>query len=174
MSLSVETVVVPVTFEPAKPNELNVERAIQVREDHWVILSKASVAALNLASRLVGDGGTVHIAHATLDLSPTAVLHDPAGMLIPANIEELHQASKKHALHVLGIVAERFCKGTTPVLHVSPGKPLDMVLDYVRDTAAGMLVLAASGRNRVERFIIGSTVDKLVRRAPCPVVVVPG
>lgn len=174
MSLSVETVVVPITFEPAKPNELNVERAIQVREDHWVILSQATVAALNLACQLAGDQGTVHLAHATLDLSPAATIHGPAGMLIPANIEELHQASKKHALNVLGIVAQRFCKGTTPVFHISPGKPLDMVLDYVRETAAGMLVLAASGRNRVERFIIGSTVDKLIRRATCPVVVVPG
>ncbi|MCR9161366.1 MAG: universal stress protein [Nannocystaceae bacterium] len=174
MSLSVDTVVVPVTFEPAKPAEINVERAIKVRDDHWVMLSQASVAALKLACELASDGGTVHIAHATLDLSPTATMHGPAGMLIPANIEELHQASKKHALRVLGIVADRFCKGTTPVLHVSPGNPLDMVLDYVGETAAGMLVLAASGRTRVERFIIGSTVDKLVRRAPCPVVVVPG
>jgi nucleotide-binding universal stress UspA family protein len=174
MSLSVETVIVPVTFEPAKPNELNVERAIQVRDDHWVILSQATVAALDLACRLASEGGVVHIAHATLDLSPAATMHGPAGMLIPANIEELHQASKKHALSVLGIVADRFCKSTKPVFHVSPGKPLDMVLDYVRETAADMLVLAASGRNRVERFIIGSTVDKLVRRAPCPVIVVPG
>lgn len=174
MSLSVETVVVPVTFESAKPNELNVERSIQVREDHWVILSKATVAAVNLACRLAGDEGTVHLAHATLDLSPAATMHGPAGMLIPANIEELHQASAKYARGVLHVVAERFCEGTSTVFHVSPGKPLDMVLDYVRDTAAGMLVLAASGRNRVERFIIGSTVDKLVRRAPCPVVVVPG
>ncbi len=173
MSLSVETVVVPVTFEPDKPNELNADRAIQVRSDHWVIVSEATVAALDLACKIAGDTGKVHLVHATLDLSPTAAVHGPAGMLIPANVEELHEASNKHATDVLGIIAERFCKGCTPVLYASPGKPLDVVLDYIREKTAGMLVVAASGRSRMERFIIGSTVDKLVRRATCPVIVVP-
>lgn len=173
MSLALETVVVPVTFEPDKPNELNAERAIQVRSDHWVIVSETTVAALQLACKMISETGKVHLTHATLDLSPTAAVHGPAGMLIPANVEELHEASNKHAIDVLGIIAERFCKGTEPVLHASPGKPLDVVLDYVRETTADMLVVAASGRSRMERFIIGSTVDKLVRQATCPVVVMP-
>jgi nucleotide-binding universal stress UspA family protein len=173
MSLAVDTVVVPVTFEPDKPTELNADRAIQVRSDHWVIVSEATVAALDMACRMVSETGKVHLTHATLDLSPTAAVHGPAGMLIPANVEELHDASNKHAVAVLKIIAERFCKGTDPVLHASPGKPLDVGLNYVRDTTADMLVVAASGRNRMERFIVGSTVDKLVRQATCPVVVVP-
>ena len=78
MSLSVDTVVVPVTFEPDKPNELNMERAIQVRSDHWVIVSEATVAALDLACKLAGETGIVHLTHATLDLSPTAAVHGPA------------------------------------------------------------------------------------------------
>ena len=173
MSLSVDTVVVPVTFEPDKPNALNMERAIQVRSNHWVIVSEATVAALDLACKLAGETGVVHLTHATLDLSPTAAVHGPAGMLIPSNVEELHAASNKHAVNVLQTIVERFCNGANVELFASPGKPLDVVLDYVREVAAGMLVVAASGRNRMERFIVGSTVDKLVRQAPCPVVVVP-
>ncbi len=173
MSLAVETVVVPVTFEPDKPTELNMERAIEVRSDHWVIVSEATVAAIKLACKMVSETGKVHLSHATLDLSPTAAVHGPAGMLIPANVEQLHEASNKHAIAVLGTIAKRFCGDTQPVLHASPGKPLDVVLDYVRKTTADMLVVAASGRSRMERFIVGSTVDKLVRQATCPVVVVP-
>jgi len=170
MALSVDIVVVPVTFEPDHPTELNAERAIEVRTDHWVIVNEATVAALRLATRV---GETVHLVHATLDLSPTAAVHGPAGMLIPANVEQLHEASNEHAIGVLNTLAERFCKGTTPILHASPGKPLDVVLAYSRDVTADLLVLAASGRNRMERFIVGSTVDKVVRQATCPVLVVP-
>ncbi len=173
MSLAVETVVVPVTFEPDKPNALKMDRAVEVRPDHWVIVSEATVAAIKLACRMVSETGSIHLSHATLDLSPTAAVHGPAGMLIPANIEQLHDASNKHAIAVLGTIATRFCGDTKRQLHASPGKPLDVVLDYARKTTADLLVVAASGRNSVERFFVGSTVDKLIRQATCPVVVVP-
>jgi hypothetical protein len=34
-------------------------------------------------------------------------------------------------------------------------------------------VLAASGRSRVARFFVGSTADRIIREASCPVLVVP-
>lgn len=173
MSLALQTVVVPVTFEPDKPGELNVDRAINVRDDHWVIVNKATVSALEMACKMVAEDGRLHLLHATMDLSPTAAMHGPGGMLIPTNIDQLHEASKKRSYEVLGTIAQRFCPGQDPVFHAAPGRPVDVVLDYVREVTADVLVTAASGRNRVARFVIGSTVDKLVRQAPCPVVVVP-
>lgn len=173
MSLALQTVVVPVTFEPDSPTELNVDRAIKVREDHWVVVNEATVAALDLASKMVAEGGRLHLLHATLDLGPAAVFHGPDSLLIPASMDQLHDASKKHAFAVLGTIAQRFCPGQDPVFHAAPGRPVDVVLDYVRQVTADALVTAASGRNQLTRFVVGSTVDKLVREAPCPVVVVP-
>lgn len=173
MSLALKTVVVPVTFEPDKPTELNVDRAIQVRDDHWVIINEATVAALGMACKMVAEDGRVHLLHATLDLSPTAAIHGPGSMLIPTDIDQLHSASKKQAHAVLSTIAQRFCPGQDPIFHSAPGRPVDVVLDYVREVTADALVTAASGRNRITRFVIGSTVDKLVRQAPCPVMVVP-
>ncbi len=172
MSLALKTVVVPVTFEPDTPGELNVDRAIKVRDDHWVIITQATVAALSMACKMVAEDGRLHLLHATMDLSPTAVVYGPGGMLI-TGIDQLHDASKRHALAVLHTVAQRFCPGQEPVFHATPGRPIDVVLDYAREVAADAVVTAASGRNRVTRFVIGSTVDKLVRQALCPVLVVP-
>lgn len=173
MSLSLQTVVVPVTFEPDNPTELNVDRAIKVRDDHWVVVNEATVAALALACKMVAKDGRLHLLHATLDLSPTAVFHGPDSMLIPTGMDQIHNASKKHAFSVLGTIAQRFCPGQDPIFHAAPGRPVEVVLDYVREVTADALVTAASGRNQITRFVIGSTVDKLVRQAPCPVVVVP-
>lgn len=173
MSLALQTVVVPVTFEQDKPNELNVDRAIKVHDDHWVIVNEATVAALAMACKMVAEDGRLHLLHATMDLSPTAAIHGPGAMLIPTDIEQLHEASEKHAHAVLGTIAQRFCPGLDPVFHAAPGRPVDVVLDYVREVTADALVTAASGHNRITRFVIGSTVDKLVRQAPCPVLVVP-
>ena len=39
--------------------------------------------------------------------------------------------------------------------------------------AGDLIVLAASGRSRVARFFVGSTADRIIREASCPVLVVP-
>ena len=43
------------------------------------------------------------------------------------------------------------------------------VLDYVDEVAADMVVMATHGRSGLERFLIGSVAEKVVRSAGCPV-----
>ena len=38
---------------------------------------------------------------------------------------------------------------------------------------ADLIVLPASARSTVARFFLGSTADRVIRQAPCPVLVVP-
>ncbi len=174
MSVALDTVLVPVSFEPDTPTSLAMDRAIEVRPQHWVVATEATIEAIKMATRLVSETGTVHLVHATVDLRPTAAMHGPVGVLIPANIEQLHAASRRHAVEVLGTLAKRFCPDARLELHAAPGRAIDVVLDTARTLTADMIVVAGSGRNRVERMFVGSTVDKLVRQATCPVLVVPG
>jgi nucleotide-binding universal stress UspA family protein len=49
----------------------------------------------------------------------------------------------------------------------------DAVLEHARELAADGLVLGTHGRSGVERLILGSVAERVLRRASCPVLTVP-
>ncbi len=59
---------------------------------------------------------------------------------------------------------------TDPVnVHVLAGNPARDIVEFADDNAADLVVMATHGRTGLERFLIGSVAEKVVRRAPCPV-----
>lgn len=58
-------------------------------------------------------------------------------------------------------------------LKVVPGEPAASVLRSARDLRADLIVLGTHRRGGVARWLLGSTAESVVRRAPCPVLVVP-
>lgn len=56
--------------------------------------------------------------------------------------------------------------------HVTVAVPPEAILEYVRDAGADLVVMGTHGRTGVERFVIGSVAEKVVRRADVPVVTV--
>ena len=49
------------------------------------------------------------------------------------------------------------------------GGPADSILRYVEKTSASLLCMATHGRSGLERILLGSVAEELVRKAPCPV-----
>ena len=49
------------------------------------------------------------------------------------------------------------------------GIPYREILRAARETGAGLIVIGTHGRTGVEHVIFGSTAEKVVRMAPCPV-----
>jgi len=59
---------------------------------------------------------------------------------------------------------------TDPVnVHVLAGNAARDIVEFAADNAADLIVMATHGRTGLERFLIGSVAEKVVRRAPCPV-----
>jgi len=56
---------------------------------------------------------------------------------------------------------------------VLSGTATTEILDYVDRNGVDIVVLSTHGRSGVSRWLIGSTADKLVRRSPVPVFLVP-
>ena len=54
------------------------------------------------------------------------------------------------------------------------GDPVSSILEAVKRTHAGMIVMGTEGRIGWDRLRIGSTAEALVREAPCPVLTVHG
>jgi nucleotide-binding universal stress UspA family protein len=58
------------------------------------------------------------------------------------------------------------------VLREAPEVPAE-ILAYARQARADLLVVGSHGRSGFERLLLGSVTEKLLRRAACPVMVVP-
>jgi nucleotide-binding universal stress UspA family protein len=52
---------------------------------------------------------------------------------------------------------------------LASGIPYREIIGKARDCAAGLIVIGTHGRTGVEHVIFGSTAERVVRSAPCPV-----
>jgi nucleotide-binding universal stress UspA family protein len=60
----------------------------------------------------------------------------------------------------------------TPELRVLSGPVVGTILDVAGEVNADLIVLGTHGRTGFERFVLGSVTEKIVRKAPCPVLTV--
>jgi nucleotide-binding universal stress UspA family protein len=57
-------------------------------------------------------------------------------------------------------------------VHARIGHPVDEILAVARDVGADLLFIGSHGKTGVERFLLGSVSERVVREARCPVMVV--
>ncbi len=55
---------------------------------------------------------------------------------------------------------------------VLKGVPHEEIIRYAADNRIDMIIMGTYGKKGLERFIFGSTAEKVVRNAPCPVMTV--
>ncbi|MBR0472590.1 MAG: universal stress protein [Methanosphaera sp.] len=53
------------------------------------------------------------------------------------------------------------------------GKPCDVIIDLCKKENIDMIVISNSGKGAVDRFLLGSVTEKIIREAPVPVFVIP-
>jgi nucleotide-binding universal stress UspA family protein len=53
------------------------------------------------------------------------------------------------------------------------GPPASEIVDYAREHAIDLIVLGAHGHGFLDRLLIGSVAERVARRAPCAVLLVP-
>jgi len=59
-----------------------------------------------------------------------------------------------------------------PVTKVLVGSPFKEVITYARDNTIDVIVVGTHGRSGLSWMLMGSTAEKIVRKAPCPVLTV--
>ena len=94
----------------------------------------------------------------------------------PASIDEIAE-EKDEANHRLAPVidaakAEAQAAGVAIETHLVPGHVADAVIGLVKQLKADVLVVGFMGHSQLYERIIGGTTDRLVRLAPCAVLVV--
>lgn len=113
--------------------------------------------------------------HCGAQLTLIHVHEPPRGspdLLVPARaLEELAAVDLARDLAVWKEEAEHLA--TTGVrTALLTGEPATEILRYARDHAADLLVLGTHGRTGLKRLVLGSVAERVMRQAPCPVMVV--
>lgn len=71
-----------------------------------------------------------------------------------------------------GMIPEECCHWCTPVTAIRRGEPYQELLDYAMDFRVDMIVLGIHGHSLIDQFLVGSTTDRVISRAVCPVLAV--
>ncbi|MCO8266600.1 universal stress protein [Haloferax sp. AB510] len=94
---------------------------------------------------------------------------DNAGIIGGTVLETLEQEGRR----VVDEVVERGeSRGIKTVGAVRRGAPHETILDYAAEHGAEVIAMATHGRTGVERVLLGSVTERVVRTAPVPVLTV--
>ena len=124
--------------------------------DHAVAIARwygASITILHVFE-------TVPVAaYATGAGSPGDVLTPPERALVLADLERM--------------VAAESGEGVSITIRTAEGHPSAEILNASMEMAPDLLVIGTHGRSGFQRLVLGSVTEKVLRRAPCPVLSVP-
>jgi nucleotide-binding universal stress UspA family protein len=80
-----------------------------------------------------------------------------------AKVEELVEEFKKE---------KGLNKDIKLIKEIKEGSPADIILKTVEDEGVDLIVMGTSGKHGLDRFLLGSVTEKVVRSANCPVLAV--
>jgi nucleotide-binding universal stress UspA family protein len=114
-------------------------------------------------------GAELHVLSVIQDVS--LVSPDPnMPWVIPANNLQEIQESLEQALAEIPDPAWAAGKSVVRVLRT--GVPVAEIVDYAKEQAIDLIVLGTHGRTGLARALLGSVAEKVIRKAPCPVLAV--
>jgi nucleotide-binding universal stress UspA family protein len=64
------------------------------------------------------------------------------------------------------------CKGVDLITVIKEGKPADVILKTAEEEGVDQILIGKSGKHGIEKFLLGSTADRVVRGAKVPVDVI--
>jgi nucleotide-binding universal stress UspA family protein len=85
---------------------------------------------------------------------------------LPSMERELQDRSKEQ-LHVL--IKKEVPEGIQVRSVIRTGKPFVEIIQLAKEENADLIIIATHGHSGIEHVLFGSTAEKVVRKAPCPV-----
>ncbi|MCS6847468.1 MAG: universal stress protein [Anaerolineae bacterium] len=131
--------------------------------------SRFAEGALPYAKMLAEySGGQIELLRIAVHPSSYVYVNDPA------TLASLYDSDRAHCEEYLqkvaaGLQASTSLTVTTAVLE---GPVADAILDRAEETNADLIVMSTHGRSGMERWLLGSVAEKVVRGAKIPVMLV--
>lgn len=129
--------------------------------------SEPSLKALRYAVPFAKHfGATIFLAH-VLERIPLIAGDHTVVMTVPEG--EMVQAAKKRLLSLAADEIEELVPVNT---QVRMGKPFAEVVTLAKELQIDLIIVATHGYTGLRHVLLGSTTERIVRHAPCPVLVV--
>ncbi|CAG1064490.1 Putative universal stress protein [uncultured bacterium] len=120
----------------------------------------AAAYALELAKRDKAVLQIVHVVNINKDIAALFVTSGTEYL-----VEEAQKSLKKFVSRLKG-----YKNITTEVL---TGVPHQQLLSFAKKNKSDLVVIGSHGKGRIDRFLLGSNTERVLRKAGCPVLVVP-
>jgi nucleotide-binding universal stress UspA family protein len=124
-------------------------------------------AALAMAKRLARDAGPARVLLFTACSLPV----DIEGLDIPEGTKVLDFLEKRAAEELGRIAAGLASEGIEAEAIVQRGPTARLMLALAREKAVDLIALGTHGRSGVSLALLGSVAERVLRGAPCPVLV---
>jgi nucleotide-binding universal stress UspA family protein len=113
--------------------------------------------------------GELHVLHVVEDLPPpVSMVPPPEGMGITP--QEIRKAARARLDELCAAAQPQFTGRIAA--HLATGRARREILRTAAALEADLVVVGAHGRLRIERLLLGSVAQTVVRKASCPVIVV--
>jgi nucleotide-binding universal stress UspA family protein len=150
------------TAVPNKPLEFKIERILVTLD-----FSPASMEALDYAVSLAKQfRAAIHLVHVYPPDEASSV--PGAGHLLLQSAEAIERLNEEltgiHRKHVPTFRPEN--------CYIRRGKPYEEIVRLAREIDADLIALSTRGLSGLKHLLLGSTAERVVRNAPCPVLVV--
>ena len=131
--------------------------------------SEHSLRALDYAIGLAEKYGSqlelVYVIEAGLQSSDMAWIN--------VDYEDINKQHKKAALeHMERIKKDRVPRGIDINISILLGKSFVEIIRFADSVNADLIVMATQGHGGLSHFLLGSTTERVVRKAPCPVLTI--
>lgn len=110
------------------------------------------------------SGATVHLIHVVEE-----IVYPADWGYAQVGLTDLTRELEKSSLEEMAKL-QASLKSAVPVhTAVVVGKAPEAIAEYAKEHSADLVVIATHGRSGIEHFFFGSTTEKVLRMAPCPV-----
>jgi len=152
------------TVHPSDAGPPRPVRKVLVATDFSAEAASAASAALALGS----SETPLHVVLVHVYRLPNEALHLPAALLADA----IHEARDKAVARVQEEARRLARPGVAVTAIAREGYPPEVLLEEARRADADLVALGTHGRSGLDRLFLGSTAERVLPAAPCPVLTV--
>jgi nucleotide-binding universal stress UspA family protein len=121
---------------------------------------------IELANRFEAEVHCLHVVDADYDFFMAGGYTLPA-ITPPPDVEHLRGLARDH---LDGFVNQHLADVHGPVRKaVVLGKPFERIINYARQESVDLIVIGTHGHSALGSMLLGSVAEKVIRKAPCPV-----
>lgn len=111
----------------------------------------------------------LHVLHVIQDLAP--LVPEPGAALAPP-VDYLRELELNAHAMLERAIDPQWSVGKTIVKVVRQGPPFLEIVRYAQEANIDLIVMGTHGRSALAHMLMGSVAEKVVRKAPCPVLTV--